>query len=162
MRKWVYLLSVLMCLAILGGCGKKDGETSQETVKQNKDYVYSFESFNEKLEGHDLSQNIILQDRMIFIEYRYEDVAPQAREEGAVMEEVPVEEIVDCLSAEEPKMCGLIEAQCGAMRKKIEYYTALLRRSQQNMIPIVEFGGAQKGVDHHQPLVHTLTSCMFV
>ena len=94
MRKWVYLLSILMCLAILGGCGKKDGETSQETVKQNKDYVYSFESFNEKLEGHDLSQNIILQDRMIFIEYRYEDVAPQAREEGAVMEEVPVEEIV--------------------------------------------------------------------
>ena len=93
MRKWVYLLSVLMCLAILGGCGKKDGETSQETVKQNKDYVYSFESFNEKLEGHDLSQNIILQDRMIFIEYRYEDVAPQAREEGAVMEEVPQEEL---------------------------------------------------------------------
>lgn len=93
MRKWAYLLSVLMCLAILGGCGKKDMETSQEAVKQNKDYVYSFESFNEKLEGHDLSQNIILQDRMIFIEYRYEDVAPQAREEGAVMEDVPEEEL---------------------------------------------------------------------
>lgn len=88
MKKWIVLLTAAITLSALSGCGcgKVKNDTA-EVISQNKDYVYSFESFNEKLEGHDLSQNYITQDRMVFVEYRYEEVMPEAGGEFGAMEE---------------------------------------------------------------------------
>lgn len=97
MKKWGMLLGVSALAVLMCGCGGKKEETA---VLQNKDYIYSFESFTEKLEGHDLSQNFITEDRIIFTEYRYEDVAvPEAREETFAVEadmgvDMPVEDFM--------------------------------------------------------------------
>lgn len=90
MKKWKVALLMLMAFCLISGCGKKEAGTSKAV--QNKDHVYSFESYMDKLEGRDFGQSIATKDRLVFMEYRYEESPmPQARAEVAVEE--PVEEV---------------------------------------------------------------------
>jgi len=83
MKKWKVALLMLMAFCLISGCGKKEAGTSKAV--QNKDHVYSFESYMDKLEGRDFGQSIATKDRLIFMEYRYEESPmPQARAEEAV------------------------------------------------------------------------------
>ena len=98
MKKWKVALLMLAGICLISGCGKK--ESASTKAVQNKDYVYSFTSFADKMEGRDFGQSIATKDRLIFMEYRYEEgQMPQARYETAiaasasvVVEEAVVEE----------------------------------------------------------------------
>ena len=97
MKKRVILLIMILALSILGGC-KKETREAESAVVSSKDYVYAFESLSDKLEGRELSQNVVLKDRIIFMEYRYEEVTmPEARmeEEAVITEEAVIEEIAE-------------------------------------------------------------------
>lgn len=96
MKKKGILIVAVLVLSMLCGCGK--GKEAESMAVQSKDYVYSFESFSEKLGDRDLSQSMITDDGIIFINYRYEDAEvpmPEARvyEEAAVTQEVVAEEV---------------------------------------------------------------------
>lgn len=91
MKKRVILLIAILALSILGGCKKTTNE-DVAALSQSKDYIYAFESISDKFEGRELSQNVVLKDRIIFMEYRYEEIAmPEARTEG-IAEEVMIDE----------------------------------------------------------------------
>lgn len=98
MKKWKVALLMLAGICLISGCGKK--ESASTKAVQNKDYVYSFESFSDKMEGRDFGQSIATKDRLVFMEYRYEEgQMPQARYEtaiaassGVIVEEVAVAE----------------------------------------------------------------------
>ena len=84
MKKWKVALVMLSALCLVSGCGKKEAGTSKAV--QNKDYVYSFESFADKMEGRDFGQSIATKDRLVFMEYRYEEgTMPIARYETAML-----------------------------------------------------------------------------
>lgn len=90
MKKWKATLLMLAGICLVSGCGKKEAGPSK--AMQNKDHVYSFESYADKMEGRDFGQSIATKDRLVFMEYRYEESPmPQARAEVAVEE--PVEEV---------------------------------------------------------------------
>ena len=94
MKKWKAALFLLTVLCLIGGCGKK--EASSSTAVQNKDYVYSFESFADKMEGRDFGQSIATKDRLVFMEYRYEEgPMPEAR-----VEEMPIEPVEETVAEE--------------------------------------------------------------
>lgn len=94
-KKRILLMAAVLCISVLSGCGK-NRESETVAAVQNKNYVYSFESFSDKFEDRDLSQNVVTQNRMIFMNYRYEEVEqPEAR-----MEEVVAEPIVEEVSEE--------------------------------------------------------------
>lgn len=98
MKKWKVALLMLSAFCLVSGCGKKEG--TSEKGKQNKDYVYSFEDFSDKLGDRDFGQSIATKDRIVFMEYRFEEVPmPEARVEEAVEE--PMEEVVTEETAEE-------------------------------------------------------------
>ncbi len=100
MKKRKVALLMLAALCLISGCGKKE-EVSSKAV-QNKDYVYSFESLSDKLNGRDFGQSIATKDRLVFMEYRYEEgTMPVARYETAMIageveavEAVVAEEVV--------------------------------------------------------------------
>jgi len=73
MKKRVILLIAILVLSILGGCKKSTNEEKASSM-QGKEYIYTFESLGDKLEGRELSQNVVLKDRIIFMGYRYEEV----------------------------------------------------------------------------------------
>lgn len=99
MKKWKVALLMLAGICLISGCGKGGNETSSKAV-QNKDYVYAFEAFSDKLKDRDFGQSIATKDRLVFMEYRYEEgQMPQARVEEAVI--APVEEIVEETAVEE-------------------------------------------------------------
>jgi len=96
MNKWKVAILMLLVLCLAGGCGKKEAGTSK--VVQNKDYVYSFESYTDKFEGREFSQSFATKDRMVFMGYRYEEgQMPQAREEvmPAPDEKIVAEEVAE-------------------------------------------------------------------
>lgn len=98
MKKWKAALLMVLAFCLVSGCGKKEG--ASDKAKQNKDYVYSFESFENKMEGRDFGQGIVTKDRLVFMEYRYEESQmPQARVEEVPME--PVEDVIEEVPSEE-------------------------------------------------------------
>lgn len=91
MKKWKVALLMLLAICLASGCGKKEASSSKAV--QNKEHVYAFESFADKMEGRDFGQSIATKDRLVFMEYRYEEgQMPEARVEEMPME--PVEEAV--------------------------------------------------------------------
>jgi len=95
MKKWKVALLMLSALCLISGCGKKEAGSAKAI--QNKDYVYSFTSFADKMEGRDFGQSIATKDRLVFMEYRYEEgLMPEAKYEEAAMlaGEVAVAEVM--------------------------------------------------------------------
>ncbi len=90
MKKWKVVLLMLAAFCLVSGCGKKEG--TSDKAKQNKDYVFTFEDFADKLGERDFGQSIATKDRIVFMEYRYEEgQMPEARVEEAVVEDVMIE-----------------------------------------------------------------------
>ncbi len=96
MKKLTWLLAMVLLSVSISGCQNIFSKESIQTVSsQNKNYVYSFESIKEKMPEHDFYQSIILEDRIIFVEYRYEDTAMQEDwmgEEDYIEDEFYIEE----------------------------------------------------------------------
>lgn len=93
-KKGIMIVAVLV-LAMLCGCGK--GKEAGSIAVQSKDYVYSFENFNEKLADRELSQSMVTDNGIVFINYRYEEAEvsmPEARTYEEAVEEFAVEETV--------------------------------------------------------------------
>ncbi len=63
------IFTLSMCLS--SGCGQKE---STSAVAQSKDYVYSFVSFNDKIQDIEFSQALYANERLIITSYRYEDI----------------------------------------------------------------------------------------
>ena len=79
---------ILLSLCLNSGCGT-DEVTS--AAVQSKDYVYSFESVDEKIQGIDFSQAFYVNERLIVTSYRYEEV-PMEQE---IFNEEPMEEAIE-------------------------------------------------------------------
>lgn len=77
MNKWKISVLIMLVLCMAGGCGKS--EQSSSKAVQNKDYVYAFDSFEMKMEGRDFGQSIATKDRLVFMEYRYEEAAVEEK-----------------------------------------------------------------------------------
>lgn len=102
MKKKGIIIAAGLVFAIACGCGKEK-ETGSVAV-QSKEYVYSFENFNEKFPERELSQSMVTDNGIVFIDYRYEetDVAmPEAKTYEESIEKSAVEEIAGEEIAEE-------------------------------------------------------------
>lgn len=69
-KRICFLLSLILLLSLCSSCGKKEVEI---VSSQSKDYVYSFVSFNEKIQGIDISDVFCANERILVTSYRYEE-----------------------------------------------------------------------------------------
>ena len=94
-RKLSLLLSMLLIfsLCISSGCGHKEANSA---AAQSKDYVYSFVSWNDKVQDIEFSQALYANERLIITSYRYEDVpVDNSGMSGEEYFDEPVEEIME-------------------------------------------------------------------
>lgn len=94
MKKKASLIVAVLALSIVCGCGKE--KEAGSAAAQSKDYVYSFENYKEKLADRELSQSIVTDNGIVFINYRYEEAdvpMPEARTYEEAVAEVTVAEV---------------------------------------------------------------------
>ena len=130
MKKWKAALFMLTALCLVSGCGKKEASSSKAV--QNKDYVYAFESLTDKMEGRDFGQSIATKDRLVFMEYRYEEVPmPEAR-----IKEMPIEPVEETVTDE-----AMIEADMSVDMPVEDFYTEgeVLESQTKNFISFVQY-----------------------
>lgn len=98
-RKFALIFSIILTLSmgLSSGCGQKEATSA---AMQSKDYVYSFVSFNDKVQNIEFSQALYANERLIITSYRYEDVPMENPVMDAGLDEEllfdePMEEVIE-------------------------------------------------------------------
>lgn len=98
-RKLALIFSIILTLSmgLSSGCGQKEATSA---AMQSKDYVYSFVSFNDKVQDIEFSQALYANERLIITSYRYEDVPMENPGMDAGLDEEllfdePMEEVIE-------------------------------------------------------------------
>lgn len=138
MKKWKVALLVVLALGLASGCGKKEAGSSKAV--QNKDYVYSFESYADKMEGREFGQSIATKDRLIFMEYRYEESqVPQARAEVAVVEPIEEEVVQEAVETEVATNEIMIDADMSVDMPVDDFYTEEVENQTKTFVTFAQY-----------------------
>lgn len=138
MKKWKVALLMVLALCLVSGCGKKEAGPSKAV--QNKDYVYSFESYADKMEGRDFGQSIATKDRLVFMEYRYEEgQMPETRVEVATVEPVEEEVTEEVVETEEATNDAMIDADMSVDMPVEDFNTEVAENQTKTFVTFAQY-----------------------